>query len=136
MRLVTIAIGMFACMMYASTVVAQDNAPLSKFMHQKLVLAQNVLEALATEDYKAIAKGGQEMSLLSRAAGWQVMQTREYRRYSMEFRQAADDLTKAGDQKKLDAAALSYVQITLTCVNCHKHVRASKLARLDLDLRR
>ena len=32
-------------------------------------------------------------------------------------------MSKAADEQNLDAAALAYVQLTLNCVDCHKHVR-------------
>ena len=46
-----------------------------EFMKAKLQHAQRVLEGLATEDFDLIAKHSQEMSLLSQAATWQVLQT-------------------------------------------------------------
>ena len=86
------------------------------------------------EDYGAIAKHSQEMSLLSHAAQWQVLQTVEYVRHSAEFRRTTDALTQAGKAKNLDGATLAYFQVTLSCVNCHKYVRSTRIARSDQDL--
>jgi cytochrome c556 len=52
-----------------------------------------------------------------------VLQTADYRTYSAQFKQIANRLTKAAKEKNLDGAALDYVQLTLNCVDCHKHVR-------------
>lgn len=101
------------------------------FMQAKLVHAQRVLEGLALEDYTMLAKHSQELSLLSQAANWQVLQTDEYLRQSDEFRRTADALTAAAREKNLDGAALRYVDMTLKCVECHKYVRGARLAQVD-----
>ena len=93
------------------------------FMRAKLGHSQKVLEGLTTENFDLVAKESQQMSLLSLASTWQVIETPEYTRRSNEFRRAVDDLTKAGKNKNLDGATLAYVNVTLKCVECHKYVR-------------
>jgi hypothetical protein len=110
---------------------AQEVDNVSKFMRAKLLHSQQVLEALTTEDFEAIAKHSQEMSLLSQAATWQVLQTPEYRVRSTEFRRAADALTEAAKKKNLEGAALAYVETTLQCVHCHKYVRRVRQANAE-----
>jgi cytochrome c556 len=108
----------------------------SQFMRAKLVHSQKVLEGLALEDFEMIAKNSQQMSLLSQAATWQVLQTPEYLQQSTEFRRTADALTEAARKKNLDGAALAYVELTMKCVNCHKYVRGVRMAvapELSLD---
>src|SRR5204863_284991 len=61
-----------------------------------------------------------------------VLMTPLYVLYSAEFQRVADNLAKNAQDKNLDAAALSYVELTLTCVKCHKHVREVRMARLDV----
>jgi hypothetical protein len=104
---------------------------LAVFMRAKLVHAQHVLEGICTQDFPLIAKHAQELSLLSQAAGWQVLQTPLYQQHSAEFRRAADAVTKAAQQRNLDGAALAYFQMTMSCVSCHKYVRTVQAARLD-----
>ena len=103
----------------------------SKFMQVKLRHSQSVLEGLALEDYDRIAKHSQEIALLSQATNWQVLQTPKYLEHSMEFRRTANSLTEAARKKNLDGAALSYVEMTLKCVNCHKYVRRIRNASHD-----
>lgn len=110
---------------------SQKEDKLSEFMRAKLVHSQKILEGLATEDYDMIAKNSQEMSLLSQAASWQVLQTPEYMQHSAEFRRSADELTRVAKEKNIDAAALAYVDVTLKCVNCHKYVRRVRMASID-----
>lgn len=110
---------------------SQKEDELSDFMRAKLAHSQKILEGLTTEDYDMIAKNSQEMSLLSQAATWRVLQTPEYLQHSTEFRRSADELTRAAKEKNVDAAALAYVDVTLKCVNCHKYVRRVRMARID-----
>lgn len=115
-----------------SQIRSQDAKPPNKvdeFMRAKLLHSQKVLEALTTEDFDQIAKHSQEMSLLSQAATWQVLQTPEYRDRSTEFRRAVDMMTEAARKKNLEAAALAYVDVTMKCVSCHKYVRQVRMAR-------
>jgi cytochrome c556 len=101
------------------------------FMRLKLDHSQKTLEGLALEDYDKMAKHSQELSLLSLAASWQVLQTPEYAQQSLEFRRAADALTAAAKKKNLDGAALAYVDVTMKCVNCHKYVRGVRMAAVE-----
>ncbi len=97
-------------------------------MQLKLKHAQKVLEGVATEDFDMIAKNSQKMSLLAQDANWRVFQTPEYRHHSADFQRISDSLTKAAKDKNGDAAALAYVQLTMSCVNCHKYVRGVRMA--------
>jgi len=72
-----------------------------------------------------------KLTALSDAAEFKVFQTPDYRTYSAEFRRTADLLAKMAEAKNLDGCALNYVQLTMNCVNCHKYVRSTRLARLD-----
>lgn len=100
------------------------------FMQVKLKHSQDILAGLVTEDLDKVAKGAQELSLLSQAGAWQVFQTEDYLLHSREFRRSADALRDAAKAKNVDAAALAYVDTTLKCVNCHKYVRGVRMAEL------
>lgn len=101
------------------------------FMRAKLSHSQEVLEGLTTEDFDKIAKGSQEMSLLSLAAQWQIIQTPEYTRRSAEFRREVEALKTAAENKNLDGATLAYLKVTMNCIECHKYVRGVREARLE-----
>lgn len=113
---------------------AQQPNKVGEFMRAKLTHSQKILEGLAMEDFDLIAKHSQDLSLLSQAATWQVLQTAEYRDRSTEFRRSADALTEAAKKKNLEAAALAYVDVTMKCVNCHKYVRHVRMAKADPPL--
>jgi cytochrome c556 len=93
------------------------------FMRLKLDHAQQLLAAIALEDYESISRQAQKISLLTQDENWQVMQTVEYRRHSDDFRRSMNAVTEAARKKNLDGAMLAYMQATMQCVQCHKHVR-------------
>ena len=101
------------------------------FMRAKLKHSQAILESLVTEDFDGVTKGAQELSLLSLATQWQVLQTPEYVTRSNEFRREVDALSEAAKQKNLDGATLAFVKVTMNCVECHKFVRSTRQAKLD-----
>jgi len=107
---------------------AADRDTLRIFMRAKLDHSQKVLEGLAVDDMEMVAKHSQELALLSHAANWQVMQTEDYLNHSLEFRRAANAVTKAAREKNVDGATLAYVSMTMSCVKCHKYVRGIRMA--------
>lgn len=109
----------------------ENEETISKFMRAKLQHSQKLIESLATEDFEAMAKSSQEMSLLTLAESWQVLQTPDYLHESMAFRRSADAMTAAAKKKNLDGAALAYVEMTMNCVKCHKMIRHGKMAAAD-----
>ena len=109
--------------------VRPKNSKLTHFMRGKLTASQNVLDGLVTEDFKKIEKGGLKLLVMSKAADWQVFKTGTYAQYSGEFQRTADRLVKMAKKKQLDSAALSYMHVTMTCINCHKYVKKERLAR-------
>lgn len=104
----------------------QQPAKLRDFMRRKLDHSQKALEGIVVQDFDMIAKSAQEMSLLSLDASWQVLQTPEYFQRSNEFRRTANALDRNAVEKNLDGAALSYIQLTTQCFDCHKYVRDQK----------
>jgi cytochrome c556 len=92
-------------------------------MREKVVAANKVLEGLALEDFKKIAENAERLRIISKAASWHVMNSDEYARRSKDFQQEASDLKRHAEQKNLDAATIDYMRLTMTCVECHKHLR-------------
>jgi len=103
----------------------------NELMKRKLLESQKVLEGLALNDFDTITKHAQELLLISKTAEWRVLKTPDYDTFSNSFQRSASDLIKNSKEKNLDASALSYVEMTLTCVKCHKHVREVRSTRLD-----
>ncbi len=95
-------------------------------MRDKLTYAKDALDGLSLEDFDKVAKSAEMLRMVSKAASWYVLDSDEYLRYSKNFQEQATDLGRHARAKDLDAASLDYVRISLTCVECHKYVRAAR----------
>jgi hypothetical protein len=84
-----------------------------------------VLVGITLEDYGLIANNARKLTELSNKTNWYSRQVPEYELFLNEFRRNTQELMEAGQQKNLDAASLAYVQMTLSCVSCHKFIRQS-----------
>jgi hypothetical protein len=100
-------------------------------MQQKLAAAQKVLEGVALNDFGKITQNAQDLIRISKLAEWRIVKTPQYELHSNEFRRNAETLLTRAREKNLDGAALAYVELTLSCVRCHKYVREVRTARLD-----
>jgi cytochrome c556 len=108
----------------AATVAPNDpKLTTREVMRAKLDSSQKVLEGIATENFVTIAVNGQKLVALSQAAGWEARQTPEYKQHTIEFRRHAEALQKAARDQNVDAASLAWFQLTISCVNCHRHIR-------------
>jgi hypothetical protein len=112
----------------------KDKDRVGDLMRRKLENSQKVLEGLALNDFDKIAHHADELLTISKEAEWKVIKTPQYEIHSNDFRRTADSLIKDAKDKNLDGAALNYVELTLTCVRCHKHVRETRRTSLDLPL--
>jgi hypothetical protein len=96
----------------------------SIWMKQKLVASQNILAGLTKGDYEAIEKNAQSMLVVGYLEKWIRADTPGYRQMMKDFEYANKALTLAAREKNLDGATIGYVQLTISCVQCHKLVRA------------
>jgi hypothetical protein len=102
----------------------------SEIMREKLKHAQKVLEGVTLQDFKKIGKSADELLLLTKEEEWKVFRTPDYENHSNEFRRNVQGLIKSARGENLDGSALAYVEMTLTCVKCHKYVREVRMGRL------
>lgn len=112
----------------AAVAQSKRNRAAKEFMREKLELSQKILEALAMEDFEAIATRSRRLSAMTKEADWRLFENPEYDQQSMLFRRQVDALGKAAKDKNLDAATLAYVRVTMNCVDCHKLVRGKLVA--------
>lgn len=99
------------------------------FMRKKLESSQSLLEGLAVEDFDLIAVGARQLKTTSAAAEFMVVHDPMYAQHADEFRRIIDKLERAAKEKRLDGATLAYVDMTLSCVECHKYVRNVLIAK-------
>jgi hypothetical protein len=98
-------------------------------MQKKLTHAQKLLEGIALADLDLIGKQAFDLSDLSKQVQFKVFKTPQYELYANEFRRSLDDIQRGVRQKNLEAATLGYMDMTMTCVRCHKHVREVRITR-------
>jgi len=103
----------------------------AELMRKKLKCSQSVLEGLALNDFDKIADNADELMNVSKQAEWLVVKTPEYELFSNQFRKTVESMAKNARAKNLDGAALDYVDLTMTCVKCHKYVRETRMTRRD-----
>jgi hypothetical protein len=104
-----------------------------EFMREKLGHSQKVLEALVLEDFFTLEQRSKKLSAMTQEAGWQAFQNPDYAQHSATFRRHANSLTRAAQEKDLDGATLAYVRLTMSCVDCHKHVRGKLVGSLERE---
>jgi len=105
--------------------------PLETFMHQKLGSSSKVLEGLCLEDASLITAGANELNAISKADLWNVLVDEDYREYSREFHENTNRLAAAAQEGDFDKAALRWFDVTMSCLECHDHVRGNRRAKAD-----
>jgi hypothetical protein len=115
--------------MKGSSLEPPDKDEVKELMRSKLQHSQKILEAIVTNDFDALTKHADELILISKKVGWKVLNNPKYELYSNDFRRNAEALIQNAKEKNTDGAALAYVDLTLSCVKCHKHVREVRNVR-------
>jgi hypothetical protein len=117
-------------MLVAAGAAAAEPA-LRDLMRFKLHYAQGVLEGIATENFPLVATNANRLIQLARGGEWKVRSTPEYERFTTDFIRSAEALDKAAQKGGADAASVAYFRLTVSCVNCHRHLRGVEAVRLD-----
>jgi hypothetical protein len=101
----------------------EDQTNPSFWMQKKLEYSENILAGLVKKDYEQVSKNARSMNALGQVEKWARGNIPQYRAQLHVFQDANEQLIRMSDQQNLDGAALAYVQLSLSCVNCHKVVR-------------
>ena len=99
-----------------------------RLMRDKLTHSQRILEAIMTSDFASLQRESAAMVRATELPAWSVLKSPEYLRQSAAFVRANQDLQEAAQARDLDAAALDYMALTLTCFQCHKHIKGKRIA--------
>ena len=112
----------------ATAIRGDDSAPKTQsyWMKKKLEYSQNILSGLATEDFKKIRENASSMKALDVLEKFVHPRDKDYRMQLQTFQFANDELIRNAREKNVDGAALAYVQLTVSCVNCHKVLRSTR----------
>lgn len=101
-------------------------SPLETFMRKKLDASSLILEGLCQEDAELIKQGADQLSAMSKVEVWNVLTDPEYREHSREFRDNAARVAEAAAAGDFDKAALRWFDVTMSCLECHNHVRGER----------
>ncbi|MDR3639038.1 MAG: hypothetical protein P4L84_34860 [Isosphaeraceae bacterium] len=96
-------------------------------MEKKLKRAQALLTCLAFEDFDALADNARSLKQIGEQTLAKVTPDLAYVKYSAEFVSLADELERRAKDKDLNGATLSYIRLTINCVECHKRVRDGRI---------
>ena len=103
-------------------------------MVQKLKESQTLLEGLALNDLAKVQASAEELLRISKAAQFRkALNTAKYEYHANNFQRAAETAIEKAKAKNIDGATLAYLDLTMTCVRCHQHVREIRDARLPAN---
>ena len=122
-----VCMGALLLVLAAGTTIGSAQRPdLGELMRQKLDHAQALLGAVVLGDHAQVERIAGELVLLSEASTWSPLQTPQYLHHAANFREAARSLAEEARARDIDGVSLAYMEMTLSCVQCHKHVRGAR----------
>ena len=112
----------------AGTTIGSAQRPnLSELMREKLMHAERLVGAVVLGNHGQTAQSATELVRLSEATTWSPLQTPQYLNQASQFRVAAQTLADEARARNIDGVSLAYMEMTLSCVQCHKLVRGARL---------
>jgi|SRR5581483_8120120 hypothetical protein len=127
------AVFAFGTMAFAGHGGEPPQSKAAELMRKKLQQSQKLLEGIALSDFDKITQHADELILISKETDFKIMKTPQYQMYTDEFRGNAEDLVKKAKDKNIDGVTLAYMQLTLTCVKCHKYCREVRMTFKDQE---
>ena len=110
----------------AGTVGSAQRPNLGELMREKLMHAETLVGAVVLGNHGQVAQSAAELLRLSEATTWSPLQTPQYLNHASQFRVAAQSLADEAQARDIDGVSLAYMEMTLSCVQCHKHVRGAR----------
>lgn len=92
-------------------------------MKLKLELSEKMLAALAEGNYESLGENARAMRVLNQIEGFVRRKTPGYQTQLKVFQFATEELVRNAESKNIDGATLSFTQMTISCVQCHKAIR-------------
>lgn len=118
-----------SAMVFSMIAVPGQGPQVRRVMHEKLVHAQQILEALVTSEWDGLARHASELEALTNDPRWTVLKYPEYATHSEAFVRAIRDLRAAAERRDLEKAPEAYNALTLQCVECHRYLARARIAR-------
>ena len=134
--LATVALIAFIGFMTAADVTNAQNTQTRRVMRQKLQHSESLLAALVTSHWNSLETNGRALQTLTMQPGWQALREPEYNKYTTAFERATNRLVDAARARDGQAALSGYSALVGTCVDCHRYVARSRIARTTASPRR
>jgi hypothetical protein len=122
-----LALTVCATLALAATTSAQGPG-LERVMRKKLEVSQKILEAVVTSRWSDLEARTRDLEDLTNDPAWMVLTAPEYATHSNSFRKAVRTLHDAAARRELEAAPKAYVDVTLSCVECHRYLARNRIA--------
>ncbi|MCA9084742.1 MAG: hypothetical protein KDA81_11830 [Planctomycetaceae bacterium] len=106
----------------------EGEGPLSKFMMQKLGMSNKILKGLMTDDLHLVEQNADKLLKMSHEEKWRASNDMMYLQHSTQFRNACEDLRNKAAKGTMDGTALAWINVTMSCIQCHDWVRNIVLA--------
>jgi hypothetical protein len=100
-----------------------------RLMQKKLTCSQKILEAVVTSRWADLEARTRELEAFTNDPAWIVLRMPEYAKHSNAFREAVRTLHDAAAKRDLEATPQAYVALTLSCVQCHRYLARSRMAK-------
>ena len=101
---------------------------LQKLMEAKLKNSQRLLEGMALADFGKMTRSAEKLLHITKSDEWMVIDSKRYEALSNEFQRSVETVLRKARAKNLDGVALSYFDMTLSCLRCHQYVHEVKSA--------
>jgi hypothetical protein len=100
--------------------------PVETLMKAKAGYAHRLLDAVVLGQLETVRDQAFRLKAVAETEDWNVMKTPDYVRESEAFIRAADRLQQSAASRSPEAAALAYVEVTLSCVRCHQYINGQR----------
>src|SRR4029453_1535291 len=122
-------IGAIAVVLLTMPTMADQTVPLKGVMGEKLAHSQAILGAVVTSDWATLDRESRALFKATNDPAWIMMTAPEYLRYREAFQSALHQLILASAKRDLETAAEAQIELTRSCVQCHKYLTRRRVAR-------
>jgi hypothetical protein len=110
-----------------------SKSAMDELMQQKLAAVQSALEAVTREDYEHLHAVCSEMIALSHKEAWERMASPRFVQDTADFAAAVEFMDRMSAARDPEGISLAFARVSMTCAECHRHIRAPKIAAIDLQ---
>lgn len=105
-----------------------SKAAMDELMKQKLDAAQGALEAVSRDDFQKLRDVSAQMIALSHKEIWEQMASPRFVQDTADFLAAVEFMDRMAEARDADGASMGFVRLTMSCANCHRHMRTPSVA--------